>query len=584
MDQIPPFLQFYPDGPLNPSESFSGATNSDLSNPAQVDVDSQFIPDYLVWERSLGSCAPEPEASTAQQHGLPSMPSSFHDHYGLHRNFGTGNSLQSSHQCDITADPSADHLRSPSAHPPDSLIHCQCIENASLQQARLSLMDRGYLFLENSDFFLPDSSSHNLRDGSGASGQHAPFLCHSTTALCTLSQGLDVDDAASNAYTQPSCNSKCASTMCENDNCSINGVPCDDPACFDDMYPATMPGLTDNRGSMQVNSGSGTLSRPHSQPCNHTESEHLVARTLGELRAPPGSQQSPPPISPDLIISRVGGQFYNEIPPLYTSPFQPSTESISSEPSEPQTPLQSISSPSHVCRWIVNPEAPEGERKICGLEFMNTAHFQTHLCESHSIKKSGQSGFPCLWDGCHRKPDCPFVTRGKLCRHLSTHSGYKPYVCDTCGQHFSGQQALAQHERIHTGLKPYRCTYPGCSMCFKQKSALTMHSRVHTGEKPLSCDICGKPFAESSNLAKHRKTHLGKLDHRCQFMINGKPCGKAFLRLDQLRRHQRCHLNPEKRRTGHSRKPSVMSSASEDLQLSHPEPPAPPVVAFEDII
>ncbi|KAI1820235.1 hypothetical protein F4861DRAFT_523844 [Xylaria intraflava] len=582
MDQMPPYLQFYPDGPLNPSDSFSGAPNSGLPNSAQVDVDSQFLPDYLVWERSLGSCPPEPESNNAQPHGLQSISHAFHDNYGLHRSFGTGNTIQSAHQCDLTADPNPDDLRSPSAHPPDSLLHCQCIENANLQQARLSLMDRGYLFLENSDFFMPDSNSAHLRDGNGISDQHAPFLCHSTTALCTLSRGLDADDAASNAYTQPSCNSKCTSTMCENDNCSVNGVPCDDPACFEDIYPTTMPGLTD-RPPMQINSGSVPFSRPHSQPCNHTESEHLVARTLGELRTPPGSQaqgQTSPPINPDLVVSRTGGQFYNESPPLYSSPFQHSIESISSEPSEPQTPLQPTSSVSHVCRWIVNPGASESEREICGMEFTNTAHFQTHLCESHSVKKPGQSGFPCLWDGCHRKQDCPFVTRGKLCRHLSTHSGYKPYICDTCGQHFSGQQALAQHERIHTGLKPYQCTFPGCSMSFKQKSALTMHSRVHTGEKPLSCDICGKPFAESSNLAKHRKTHLGKLDHRCQYMLDGKPCGKAFLRLDQLRRHQRCHLNPEKRRAGHNRKASVMSSTPEEVP--HTDQTAP--VTFEDII
>ncbi|KAI2638168.1 hypothetical protein GGS21DRAFT_458286 [Xylaria nigripes] len=583
MEQIPPFLPFYPDGPLNPSESYSDAPNSALSNPAQVDVDSQFLPDYLVWERPLSSCSAAHESTTAQSHGLQSIAHTFHDNYDLHRSFATGNSIQVPHQCDLAAVPNSDNIRSHCANPPDSLMHCQCIENASLQQARLSLMDRSYMFLEATDFFITDSGNDNFRDANGVPVQHAPFLCQSAPDICNMSQRLDVDDAASNAYTQPSCNSKCTSTVCENDNCSVNGEPCDDPACFDDICPTTMSDLT-GRTPIQVSTGAAPFSQHHRQPCNHTESEHLVARTLGELRAPPASQaqgQTPSPINPDFVVSRVQRQFYNDSPPSYSSPFQASIESMSSEPNEPQTPVQTAPAFRHICRWITNPDAPASEKNICGLEFIDTQHFQNHLCESHSMKTSGQIGFPCLWDGCHRKQDYPFVTRGKLCRHLSTHSGYKPFTCDTCGQHFSGQQALAQHERIHTGLKPYQCTYPGCTMSFKQKSALTMHSRVHTGEKPLSCDICGKPFAESSNLTKHRKTHLGKLDHRCQHMVNGKPCGKAFLRLDQLRRHQRCHLNNERRLTEHGRKMSAISSStSEEVPRSDQSPP----ISFEDIL
>lgn len=64
-----------------------------------------------------------------------------------------------------------------------------------------------------------------------------------------------------------------------------------------------------------------------------------------------------------------------------------------------------------------------------------------------------------------------------------------------------------------------------------------MHIRTHTGERPLECNICGRQFAESSNLSKHRKTHNQVGEYACE----EEGCGKSFHRPEQLRKHREMH-------------------------------------------
>lgn len=124
-----------------------------------------------------------------------------------------------------------------------------------------------------------------------------------------------------------------------------------------------------------------------------------------------------------------------------------------------------------------------------------------------------------------------FESYDLLTSHLKSDHNSHLYVCESCGQEFSGSMKLKRHIAfVHNPDSLFTCQV--CGSKFFEARKLKFHmGLVHRDDRPFQCEECGTCFKTIASLKKHIKRHSPDDLKPCKF------CNAKFRSQEGLNNH-----------------------------------------------
>ncbi|KAJ7502882.1 hypothetical protein B0H11DRAFT_1711385 [Mycena galericulata] len=148
--------------------------------------------------------------------------------------------------------------------------------------------------------------------------------------------------------------------------------------------------------------------------------------------------------------------------------------------------------------------------------------------------------YKCTHNGCDKAYSKP----SRLEEHERSHSGKRPFICETCSKSYLRESHLHAHARSHLphSERPFVCSKPQCEKRFWTAQHLRVHTEWHNGAKPFACPEtnCQEAFAKHHQLRTHKCTvHAppGTKPYQCDH----EGCKQSFTTNQHLRTHSKVH-------------------------------------------